>query len=107
MLQKVKEHKRHMGALPQTLCRLLLLMKKRAISMSDLKVLTQLETHVDGHTRRWEKTAENDDNLEATYAVAATMKQLTRSNMDTARVRELYCMVSEMCALQMRNGMLT
>lgn len=93
MLKEIKDHDKHVGALPQTLCRLLLLIKKRAILKNDLDVLVGLETNGDDHRARWMERDDEDSALEPAFAVAHNAKQVTGSPIDLALARELYCMV--------------
>lgn len=84
-----------MGAMPQALCRLLLLIKKKALSEDDLSVIVNLETHFMERNDLWlDKHGDNDDApLEETLIVAHNVTQAARSNIDLNLARQLYCMV--------------
>lgn len=94
MLKDVKDHDRSIGALPQALCRLLFWIKKQTILKADLDVLAELETHGHKRTKQWLDSGDEDSAVETTFSVAQTAKKLTRSPIDLALARQLYCMVS-------------
>lgn len=81
-------------SLDQTLCRLLFLHKRKAMPEDDYRVIAALETHLE--TRRDLSGAESDDEpgVDPTLAVATNARLATKSPIDLAVIRRLYCAVS-------------
>lgn len=93
-----------MGALPQTLLRLVLWIDKAVISENNMRVVANLETHSEDRTEQWEELYSDEDEspLEDTFLLAHNIKAAARSNMDWSLARQLCCMASQIWDESMR-----
>lgn len=81
-------------SLDQTLCRLLLLNKKNRVPEDYHGALAAWENHFDARMDRLREEANGEPEVDQTLAVATNARLATKSNLDLAMIRRLYCAVS-------------
>ncbi|KUI68447.1 Histone-lysine N-methyltransferase SMYD3 [Cytospora mali] len=79
----------------QALCRLLYWHKKKAISKDDFQIIAALETHFETRMDQLQDEDENNEEpvVDQTLAVAANARLTTKSSLDLAVIRRLYCAI--------------
>lgn len=107
MISGLSEFKKKMGSLPQTLSRLLMLIKKEAISKEDLEAVVNLENHFEERLDRFNAKYGGDADsmvLEESLLISHAVNQVVGAKLGLTMVRQLFCTVSLRNRIELRMG---